>query len=88
MAAHRLEQPHAELIAQIAADPVWARAAVSAALQKATSKAIPAALLDHAWPRLTFTTKIETADFTTLQRDARAAGLLPLDADLSNLLVR
>ena len=73
---------------KVATDPAWAKAAVSAALQKTTSKAIPAALLDHAWPRLTFTTEIQLADFTGLQRDAKSAGLLPLDADLSKLFAK
>ena len=79
---------HAELTAKVAADPAWAKAAVSAALQKATGKAIPAALLDHAWPRLTFTTEIQLADFTGIQRDAKSAGLLPMDADLSKLIAK
>ncbi len=79
---------HEDITAKVAADPHWAKAAVSAALQKATSKAIPAALLDHAWPRLTFTTDVQLADFAALQRDAKSAGLLPMDADLSKLLVK
>ena len=79
---------HAELTAKVAADPAWAKAAVSAALRKATSKAIPAALLDHAWPRLTFTTEIQLADFLGLQRDAKSAGLLPMDANLSQLFAK
>jgi len=79
---------HEELTAKINADPAWAKSAVSAALKKATGKSLPAALLDHAWPRLTFTTEIQPGDFATMQRDARSAGLLPLDADLSNLLVK
>ena len=79
---------HAELTVKVATDPAWAKAAVSAALQKATSKAIPAALLDHAWPRLTFTTEIRLSDFTDIQRDAKSAGLLPLDADLTQLFAK
>ena len=79
---------HAELTAKVAAEPDWAKAAVSAALQKVTGRPIPAALLDHAWPRLTFTTDARPADFTGLQRDARAAGLLPMDADLSKLFAK
>ena len=79
---------HEELVAKISADPAWAKSAASSALQKATGRPIPAALLDRAWPRLTFTTEIQLADFATMQRDARAAGLLPMDADLSKLLVK
>ena len=79
---------HEELTAKITADPVWAKAAVSAALKKTTGKALPAALLDHAWPRLTFTTGVQLADFTGIQRDARATGLLPMDSDLSKLILK
>ena len=76
---------HEEITKKIAADPDWAKPAVSAALKKATSKAIPAALLDHAWPRLKFTTDVQLADFTGIQRDAKSVGLLPEEADLSKL---
>ena len=79
---------HEELTAKVAADPAWAKPAVSAALQKATSKAIPAALLDHAWPRLTFTTDVQLADFAGIQRDAKSVGLLPEEADLSKLFAK
>ena len=79
---------HEDITAKVAANPHWAKAAVSAALQKATSKAIPAALLDHAWPRLTFTTDVQLADFAGIQRDAKSAGLLPMDADLSKLFAK
>ena len=79
---------HAELTAKITADPASAKEAVSAALQKATGRAIPAALLEHAWPRLTFTTEVQPADFARFQRDAKAAGLLPMEADLSKLFAK
>jgi NitT/TauT family transport system substrate-binding protein len=79
---------HEELTARIGAEPAWAMPAVSAALQKATGKAIPAALLDHAWPRLTFTTDVQLADFTGIQRDAKSVGLLPAEADLSKLFAQ
>ncbi len=79
---------HAELVQKINADPAWAKSAVSAALKKATGKPLPAALLDRAWPRLKFTTEIQPADFATMQRDARATGLLPMDADLARLIVK
>ena len=79
---------HEELVAKISADPAWAKSAASASLLKATGRPIPSTLLDRAWPRLTFTTEIQLADFSAMQRDARAAGLLPMDANLSNLLVK
>jgi NitT/TauT family transport system substrate-binding protein len=79
---------HEELTKKLVAEPAWAKPAVSGALQKATSKAIPAALLEHAWPRLTFTTDVQLADFTGIQHDAKSAGLLPEEADLSKLFIK
>ena len=79
---------HEELTAKVAADPEWAKPAVSAALQKATGKPIPPALLDHAWPRLKFTTDVKLADFAGIQQDAIAAALLPQKADLSQLIAK
>jgi NitT/TauT family transport system substrate-binding protein len=79
---------HEELTKKIASEPDWAKAAVSAALQKATSKALPAALLDRAWSRLTFTTSVLPADFAGIQRDAKSVGLLPEEADLSKLFAK
>ena len=78
---------HEELTKKVAAEPDWAKPAVSAALQKATSKALPAALLDRAWPRLTFTTSALPEDFTAMQKDAKSVGLLPEEADLGKLFV-
>lgn len=79
---------HEELIAKVAADPAWAKASVSAALLKTTGKALPPAVLESAWPRLTFTPAISIADFTGIQRDARSAGLLPGEIDLSGLFAK
>jgi NitT/TauT family transport system substrate-binding protein len=79
---------HEELTRKVAAEPDWAKPAVSAALREATSKAIPATLLDHAWPRLTFTTGVQLADFTVIQRDAKSVALLPEEADLSKLFAK
>ena len=79
---------HEELTKKVAAEPDWAKPAVSAALQKATSKPIPAALLDRAWLRLTFTTSALPADFTAMQKDAKSVGLLPEEADIGKLFAK
>ncbi|MDR3402042.1 MAG: ABC transporter substrate-binding protein [Chthoniobacter sp.] len=79
---------HEELTKKIADDPDWAKPAVAAALHKATGRSIPATLLDHAWPRLAFTADVQLADFVGIQRDARSAGLLPEEADLSRLFAK
>ena len=38
--------------------------------------------------RLTFTTDVQRADFAGIPRDAKSAGLLPMDADLSRLFAK
>jgi NitT/TauT family transport system substrate-binding protein len=79
---------HDALTAKVAAEPAWAKPLVSAALEKATTKPIPAPLLDRAWPRLTFVNNAKPEDFTALQRDAKSVGLLPEEADLAKLFVQ
>ncbi len=79
---------HEELTQKVAADPAWAKPAAASAFQKATSKAMPPALLDHAWPRLNFTTDAQLADFATMQRDAKSVGLLPGEVDLAKLFAK
>jgi NitT/TauT family transport system substrate-binding protein len=84
----KLVAAHEELTKKITAEPDFAKPAVNQALLKATSKEIPAKLLDHAWPRLKFTTELNRADFETAMRDAKGAGLLPEEANLDNLFVK
>lgn len=79
---------HEEITKKVAAEPEWAKSAVAAALGKATGKALPVALIDHAWPRLTFTTDAQLADFIAFQRDAKSVGLLPGEADLGKLFAK
>jgi NitT/TauT family transport system substrate-binding protein len=79
---------HEELTDRISTDPDFAKPAVNAALLKATTREIPRKLLDHAWPRLKFTTALDRKDFETAMRDAKAAGVLPREADLTNLFVK
>jgi NitT/TauT family transport system substrate-binding protein len=79
---------HEELIAKITADPDWAKMTVNDALRRLTTRALPAKVLDRAWPRLKYTTELHRADFDTAMRDARSAGLLPMEADLTNLFAK
>jgi len=79
---------HEELTKKIVAEPDFAKQAVGAALLKATTRPIPPALLEKAWPRLTFTTTISVEDFAGIQRDAKSVGLLPKEADLGNFFVK
>ncbi len=76
---------HETLTARITAEPDYAKTGITAALKKLTGKEIPSALYDHAWPRLKFTTALEKTDFESAMRDARSVGLLPGEADLTQL---
>ena len=78
---------HEELTAKVTAEPDFAKPAVSAALLKATSRPISPKLLDHAWPRLKFTTQINRADFESAMKDANSVGLLPETASTPAALV-
>ena len=49
---------------------------------------MPPALLDHAWPRLNFTTDAQLADFATMQHDAKSVRLLPGEVDLAKLFAK
>ena len=84
----KLVAAHESLTAKITAEPAFAKAAVSAALEKATTRAIPTELLEHAWPRLKFTTALDRKDFEAAMNDAASVGLLPEKADLTNLFVK
>ena len=79
---------HKELTTGVAAAPAWAKTAVFTALKSVTHKEYPATLLDHAWPRLTFSSELSITDFTTIQHDAKSVGLLPAEADLGQFLVQ
>lgn len=79
---------HEELTQKISADATWARPLVNAALAKATTRAVPEPLLNRAWARLKFSTEVKPDDFTGMQREAKAVGLLPREVDLSKLIAK
>src|SRR6185369_11644522 len=79
---------HEELTKKIASDDAFAKPAVAAALLQQTKKPIPQALLDHAWPRLKFTTDLDVKDFVSAMKDAKAVDMLPAEADLKDLIVK
>ena len=60
----------------INANPAEAKAAANAALQKATGKALPAPILDAAWPNMTFTNDPVASSLRTGADNAKAVGLL------------
>jgi NitT/TauT family transport system substrate-binding protein len=79
---------HEELTAKITKEPDFAKPLVSAALVRATTKEISAKLLDHAWPRLKFSTALDIKDFEAAMADAKAADLLPKTEPLDRLLAK
>ncbi len=79
---------HEELTKKISSDAAFAKPAVAAALLQQTKKPIPPALLDHAWPRLKFTTDLDLKDFQAAMKDAKSVDMLPVEADLKDLIVK
>jgi NitT/TauT family transport system substrate-binding protein len=79
---------HEDLTKKINAEPDWAKPLVSAAIQKATTKPLPAALLDRAWPRLKFSIELQIEDIAKIQRDAKTTGLLPEETDLGKFFAK
>jgi NitT/TauT family transport system substrate-binding protein len=79
---------HEELTKKITTDGAFAKPLVNDALLKLTSKKLPDAVFDRAWPRLKFTTALEVKDFEAAMRDAKAADLLPKEAPLTNLFAK
>ena len=86
--ARKFLAAHEELTLKVAADAAWAKPAVNAALAKATTRGVPETLLNRAWGRLKFSTEVRLDDFTVMQRQAKEAGLLPREVDLSKLLAK
>ncbi len=74
---------HLELTDWINLQPEAARELVRTGLAAEMKRAMPAALMASAWPRLRFTGKVSRAQFEVLVADARRAGFLreaiPLD---------
>lgn len=81
--ARRFVAAHQELTLWIAAHPQEAKAAVAAELLAETRRPLPEALLDRAWPRLTFDAAPPLAALEEFQRKAVRTGFLrqpfPLD---------
>jgi NitT/TauT family transport system substrate-binding protein len=77
---------HAELTAWINAHPDEAKALVNAELKSITKREMKPALLDHAWPRLHFTSTIERAPLDNFVVQARKVGFLKYAVDLSRLM--
>ena len=68
-------------------NPEDAKLIANAALKVITKKEMPAALIDHAWPRITFTTAVPPGGFEAAVAEAQSVGFIRGKADLSRLVV-
>jgi NitT/TauT family transport system substrate-binding protein len=67
---------HRELTEWITAHPDEAKALVRAGIKEITKRDLPPALIDHAWPRLTFTSKITREQFEQAASEAQSVQVL------------
>jgi NitT/TauT family transport system substrate-binding protein len=77
---------HKELTDWINVHPDEAKALFLRGLKEITKRDLPPALIDHAWPRLKFDTKIERAQFEQAVKEAQSVGLLKDAPSLDRLL--
>jgi NitT/TauT family transport system substrate-binding protein len=77
---------HAELTEWINQHPDEAKALYRQGMKTITRREFSAALTDHAWPRLRFTSKIERASFEELLAEAKEADFLKDSPSLDRLL--
>jgi NitT/TauT family transport system substrate-binding protein len=78
---------HAELTAWINEHPEESKKLVAAALKRETKRELPAALANHAWPRLTFTSAITREPFEAFVKDAQSVGFTQGGTSLDKLVV-
>lgn len=81
----RFLRAHETLTAWIVQNPAQAKKIVSDEIQKETGKPLPQAVLDQAWPRLSFTTDKMQSSITRQAEAAYEAGFLKTKPDLSGL---
>ena len=77
---------HAELTRWINAHPAEAKDLVRAELKQITRREMPAPMIDHAWPRLKFSSEISRAQFDALVGEAQSVGFLKGLPDLGPLI--
>ncbi len=74
--ARKFVAAHAELTRWINEHPAEAQALVRAAIKTLSKRELKAELVEHAWPRLTFTSDIASGQFATLLVEAQSVGFL------------
>lgn len=84
--ARKISAAHAELTEWIQAHPAEAKSLVAGELQAETSREIRAEVLERAWGRLVFTTRVSLPPFEHFVGAAKSAGFLREEVDLTRLL--
>ena len=74
--ATKFRAAHVELTDWLNTHPDEAREQVRAGLSRAVKREMPAALVAHAWPRITFTAELQAAQLESFVADARSVGFL------------
>jgi NitT/TauT family transport system substrate-binding protein len=77
---------HAELTEWINKNPDEAKRLTNAAIKELTKKEMPAALIEKAWPRLTFTTELPTGGLEASIAEAQSVGFLKGAPDFKRLV--
>jgi NitT/TauT family transport system substrate-binding protein len=85
--AKKFVAAHQELTEWINKNPDEAKKIANAALKEITKKAMPPELIDHSWPRLTFTTAIPKGGLEASVAEAQSVGFLKGKIDLSRLVI-
>ena len=83
----RFVAAHRALTEWMNQNPEDAKIIANVALKVITKKEMPAALIDHAWPRIVFTTAVPPGGFEACVTEAQSVGFLRGKADLSRLVV-
>lgn len=73
---HKFVKAHAELTEWINKNPEEARKLFLAGMKSITRRDLPPALIEHAWPRLNFTSGIEQSAVEKLVSDSQSVGYL------------
>ena len=84
--AKKFVAAHHELTEWINKNPEEAKRIANAALKVITKKAMPPELIEHAWPRLTFTTELPKGGLEASVAEAQSVGFLKGKIDLSRLV--
>ena len=85
--AKKFVAAHEELTDWINKNPDEAKKLANAALKVITKKEMSPDLIDHAWPRLTFTTTLPPGGFEAAVAEAKSVGFIRGKADLARLVV-